>query len=129
MKFNYDTEILTHWIVITAHYWGKGESRDEAMKNCMKVKGSRARLKEYNVLRVGDEARVDGMGGVEFDPRKGYAQVEVVRDGKPTPENEYMRLPNEGFNEDNHPCEPAQAEGEHEERDERPSADSEGLQE
>jgi hypothetical protein len=49
MKFNYDTEILTHWIVITAHYWGKGESRDEAMKNCMKVKGSRARLRKWHV--------------------------------------------------------------------------------
>jgi hypothetical protein len=31
--------------------------------------------------------------------------------------------------EDNHTRQPAQAEGEHEGRDERPSADSEGLQE
>jgi len=129
MKFNYDTEILTHWIVIGANVWGTGESRDEAMKNCMKHSCSRARLKDYNILRVGDEARIDGMGGVEFDPTKGYAQVEVVRDGKPVPGDEYMRLPSERFDEDNHPCEPAQAEGEHEERDERPSADSEGLQE
>ena len=38
-------------------------------------------------------------------------------------------LTREKFSEDNHPCEPAHTEGEHEERDERPSADSEGLQE
>ena len=38
-------------------------------------------------------------------------------------------LTREKFNEDNHPREPAQAEGEHDERDERPSANSEELQE